>query len=629
MEDTTNDDIQEKQWTVAGVIAENERRNTMLKCDYNPLTGLGSCGERVRREVQGEGTVWLPEPMVGNEPAEVFDDLHLYRLARIRYDFEYWCATCVTIKDKITSRDVKFALNAPQRRVLAELERQRLARQPIRLIMLKARQWGGSTLVQIYMAWIQIVHHRNWNSVICGHLRDTSSVIRGIYSKLLDNYPEEFLDGGTKMQFKIFEKSRNASVITGRECLVVTASAQSQDAIRGYDIEMAHLSEVAFWPDTNRHSPDDLVRAVCGSVALEPDTIVVYESTANGIGSFFHTEWLRAKAGLSDKTAVFVPWYEIEIYRRHVEDAVAVWNAMDSYERDLWEGGRTLEMISWYHEKRKEYLSHVLMKSEYPSNDIEAFATTGRGVFDVNALCRLRAGCVAPAVIGDVTAKYKSLDNVGFAESSQGLMKVWKQPDANAVRSRYVVCVDVGGRSDKSDYSVIVVIDRHVVGEKPEVVAQWRGHIDHDLLAWKAAQVAQYYRNALLVIESNTLETENTEGNGGDYILDVIGSHYRNQYMRAPYRAGFHTNRKTKEQALYCLIAMVRDGGYIERDDEAVNEMNWYELKPNGSYGAMKGRHDDILMTRCIALKIIGQLNEKRLRLHSTQPELFMDSAFQ
>lgn len=62
-------------------------------------------------------------------------------------DFQTWCETCCTIKDKLTGRDIPFKLNAPQRRVLAILEADRLAGRPIRLIMLKARQWGGSTLI--------------------------------------------------------------------------------------------------------------------------------------------------------------------------------------------------------------------------------------------------------------------------------------------------------------------------------------------------------------------------------------------------------------------------------------------------------------------------------------------------
>ena len=49
---------------------------------------------------------------------------------------------------------------------------------------------------------------------------------------------------------------------------------------------------------------------------------------------------------------------------------------------------------------------------------------------------------------------------------------------------------------------------------------------------------------------------------------------------------------------------------YIERDNQAVNEMTNYEILPNGrSYGARKGCHDDILMTRAIGLQVI-ELNK-------------------
>ena len=43
-------------------------------------------------------------------------------------------------------------------------------------------------------------------------------------------------------------------------------------------------------------------------------TLVVMESTADGVGSFFHEEWGRACCGKSDKRPVFVPWHEIARY---------------------------------------------------------------------------------------------------------------------------------------------------------------------------------------------------------------------------------------------------------------------------------------------------------------------------
>ncbi|MEG1580760.1 MAG: hypothetical protein RR386_05825 [Bacteroidaceae bacterium] len=73
-------------------------------------------------------------------------------------------------------------------------------------------------------------------------------------------------------------------------------------------------------------------------------------------------------------------------------------------------------------------------------------------------------------------------------------------------------------------------------GDKPTIAAEWHGHIRHDLLAWKAAQISTFYKKALLVIESNTLETKDkdrdTDGNHTEYILNQIADVYDNLYSR-------------------------------------------------------------------------------------------------
>ena len=631
MENTT---IHNFDYSLAGLnaaLAENARRKSAKAVAYDPLTGLGCCGERRTVAIDfGGGDVrqlHLPvamlrahsalgaalEPGFAGVVANPFGTAEAFSRARIAHDFEYWCRVCATVTLKGLGREGPLALNAPQRRLAAELERQRLARQPIRVVLLKARQWGGSTLVQMYMAWMQLVVRTHWNSVICGHLRGTSAAIKGMYTRLLRRYPQVLLPGGVRPAFKRFEGCGSAHVVAGRDCLVVTGSAVSQEAIRGYDVSMAHLSEVAFWPDTTRHSPGDVMRGICGTVPLAPDTLIVLESTANGVGSYFHTLWLRACAGKGGYAPVFVPWHEIEGYSSPVADASALWTSLDDYERGLWERGCTLGQIAWYRAKRAEYATADQMMAEFPSTDIEAFAVTGRSVFAQADVEALRPGCRPPAFVGDVAASDGRLKGIALHADPNGRLKVWAMPQPSQLRSRYVVAVDVGGRSLKADYSVIAVLDRGEEPERsvPQVAAQWRGHTDHDLLAWKAAQLARLYDNALLVVESNTLETATSEGDGSRYIMHVIGRSYGNMYCRRQGKPGFQTNVHTKQQVIYGLIAAVRDGRIVERDHEALNELNCYELKPNGSYGAIRGRHDDILMTRAIGLHFVERLNAR------------------
>ena len=161
------------------------------------------------------------------------------------------------------------------------------------------------------------------------------------------------------------------------------------------------------------------------------------------------------------------------------------------------------------------------------------------------------------------------------------------------------------------------------------------GHTDHDLLAWNASQISTYYRKALLIVESNTIETERTEGENSGYILDEIADYYDNVYYRrsgegsTAMRPGFHTNRQTKPLIVNNLVAAVRDGSYTERDSGAVDELQTYERKPNGTFGAKDGHHDDILMTRCIGLFIAqemarnGGATSLRLSDHSAERKKF------
>ena len=285
--------------------------------------------------------------------------------------------------------------------------------------------------------------------------------------------------------------------------------------------------------------------------------------------------------------------------------------------------------LVYIHNKKAGKDDFAVMASEFPSDDVEAFVHSGSMVFDKYRVKKFERFCKQPQYIGEVYADgdegEDALSNLRFRADRQGLLSIWAMPETfegYEVVNRYLTVVDVGGRSNKADWSVIVVFDRLGMidgSEPPSVVAQWYGHCDIDQLAWRAAQIAAFYDNSLLVIESNTLETHDKERQveGGDqsqYILNQISDIYPNLYARkqsedeiregAPRKYGFHTNVSTKPMIISTLIKVVRDRLYIERDKRCLNEYNTYERKQNGAYGAITGKHDDLLMTRAIGLHI-------------------------
>ena len=206
------------------IIEENKRRLKKISAVYNPITGEGSTSVP-RCEVTISGfpieNMYLPTSMVAEEFVQQLQEhgaegylrevqntvpsnreiikLWLrFCLLRIRHDFEYWARTMTTIADKGKGRDTAFTLNRPQRTYLKAMEELRTGGKPIDIILLKARQWGGSTLTQLYMLWIQLVHKKNWNSVICGDIEKQSSIVAGMLAKVISRYPQ-WASGGKQL----------------------------------------------------------------------------------------------------------------------------------------------------------------------------------------------------------------------------------------------------------------------------------------------------------------------------------------------------------------------------------------------------------------------------------------------
>lgn len=612
------------QSEISDIIAENARRvSDAAAAGYDPLVGCPGHPWRVATRVPWElSTVYLPESMLRDPHYSGISCRLDYQRLRCIHDFEYWAAVCVPIYHKISCREVPFVLNSPQRVTLDELERQRRAGLPIRLILLKARQWGGSTLIQVYMAWIQILHRRHWNSIICSHVRNTSGALRSTIRRILRNYPPELWPfDDIRPSLSPWESMPATRIISGTESTVTITSTVAQDSIRGLPFSMAHLSEVAFWKDSDFLSPQEFTQSITGGIALTPYSLIVMESTANGSGNFFHSQWTAALSGHSPFAPVFVPWYTIEMYTLPCPDPHEFISRWTHRELHLWGLGLTVDQIYWYSMKAREFTSPEAFHAEYPTTAEEAFTATNYSVFDTASVERLRSRCQSPIDFDAACMRRPILRRLTPLISRDATLQLWDIPPADAAhcsRERFLVSVDVGGRSLSSDYSVITVFDRLgcAPGIVARVVAQWRGHTDHDILARYAETLARLYGDALLIVESNSLET--ASDTSSQYILEQLNDSYHNLYVRRSRdqargssfdtRVGFHTNRATKSASIANLIRLVRDGLYQENSPDALNEMLTYQVTPSGAYSAKRGFHDDILITRAIALYVLADL---------------------
>lgn len=616
---------------VKTILKENEKRKSKLFEHYDPIMGVGSPIPRVPVFYyrQNKTPVMIPATMQGTDKYEQIkghksiehaaiangQDLEMlinsFQEVRMDHDFEFWALTCAKIKPKAGGDLIKFLLNPSQRKLLGVLEEMRRENLPIRVILLKARQWGGSTLVQIYMSWIQLRHKINWNSLIAAHINQAATNIRHMYKTLVDYYPL------AKYTLSPFSGTTNIKIIKERSNKITIGSMQTPESIRSDDIAMFHASEVGLWKKTDGKEPEDLMQSALGTLLDIPYTVAVLESTAKGVGNYFHRTWTAAKRKENGFVPVFVAWFEIPMYMKAFdseEDKIEFIMSMDGYELSLVTEGATIEGIHWYRGKLGSMNGNRWrMCSEFPTNHVEAFQSTGRRFFSPevvnNARSFNRPALYQAQIFANAIKGPESLKNIQLKKVNNGELSIWIEPEVNdqeKVLDRYLVTVDIGGRSEKSDDSIIKVFDRYwmMEGGAMEVAAVWAGHVDFDHLAWLAVQICKIYDNALMAPEINKMreDTQNTEGDNFYTLVDEISDDYDNIFCRTspekirqgiPAAYGFHMNSSTKPMVMNALNAAYRDSQLFEFDERACDQADTYEVKDNGSLGAVEGQHDD------------------------------------
>lgn len=355
-------------------------------------------------------------------------------LRRLRDDHEFFAANAVTIVDKSGSV-VPFIYKEPQRRFTQALEAQRDAGQPMRGIVLKARQIGFSTQAQgmLIQRATTRPHH---NALVAAHSGKTVGALfrmgKGIYGRLPSEIrPRIAYDNNSQGRQYIHwgEASRNLrhQGIVGLESSYTVATAKEAQDGRGLTFRTVHLSEVAFWDG------EGMMLGVAQAVPDDPDTLIVMESTANG-ENFFKDFWDAAVAGENGYLPFFTPWFEEPGYRRPFAneldrdefrarlgegEAGADEKKLQGLIRAYW-GEHTdltsaelddlvLEFLHWrrWAIAAKTLRSVEKFHQEYPSTPEEAFLSTGRKVFAAAHVARVRKNVEATDPVS------KTFENTG------------------------------------------------------------------------------------------------------------------------------------------------------------------------------------------------------------------------
>jgi len=340
-------------------------------------------------------------------------------LDKLRTDFPYFARKCLKIRTK--KGDITpLILNKAQVYFYERVQAQLRKIGKVRLVVVKGRQQGLSTVIQGYCFW-KTIFNKGVRTYILTHEKESTGNLFGMTKRFYEHFP-------LKDYMHTKEDSSTSLYFEGRESGYKIGTAGNKAVGRGQTIQLFHGSEAAFWQHASEHAA-----GILQAIPDEADTFVVFESTANGIGNFFYDKYKDCLEPDSEYELVFIPWYWQAEYSRPIDNNFHVFDE----EIDLVEMyGLTKEQLNWRRLKIRELHTTgvdgaLKFKQEYPNDAEEAFiATSYDSYLDVVRIKKAMAynEFIEPygALILGVDPSGSGKDKTGFAmRRGRQLIKAW------------------------------------------------------------------------------------------------------------------------------------------------------------------------------------------------------------
>lgn len=498
----------------------------------------------------------------------------------------------VKIRDK-SGKIIDFKLNEPQQRLYNIIKEQKALHKPVRIIILKARQMGFSTLTESIL-FKETATKFNVNAGIVAHKEEATTNLFNMSKRIYDNLPDEMKPSKKSSNAKelIFDNDKGTGLKSKIKCMTAGADGVG----RSDTFNILHISEYAFWPGDKKLTLIGLLQAV----PYLDNTMVIMESTANGYEDFEEI-WTKAERGENDFIPLFVGWNELKEYAIPYTGF-----ELTDEEKELQKKfNLSLEQLTW----RRWCINNNcggdirLFKQEYPITPREAFIVSGETVFDTEKLINRLNVLEKPLKTGFFIYKYdgNTISDIKWQNDKNGFINIYQVPDSPKV-SNYCIGGDTSG--DGSDY-----FTGHVLDAKTGVqVAALRKQFDPDEYTKQMYCLGKYYKNALIGIESNFDSFPIRE-------LQRLG--YTNQYVRESIdsytgkmekKFGFRTTSLTRPTIISRLIEIVREHTETINDKETIEELLTIVRNEKGRIEAPVGGHDDMMMGLAIAHEIRNQV---------------------
>lgn len=466
-------------------------------------------------------------------------------------DYPYYSKNLLKIQTK--DNELKpFDLNRAQLLVWNEIKRLRAQGIPPRIVILKSRQLGFTTLGQGILTWD--AHRRPLvQNLMLAHKTEAAQNILRMTKRFLDNMPEAPPNATPGFPWRPIIVNRSKNELRFAHDSSIEVAVAGEGGGRSYTSTGVHMSEFAFYDDA-----DGTFTAVMQAVPDTVESLVIVESTPNGWGNTFHQLWLNARSGESEFVPIFIPWFWDPNYRRKPAVPRERWSDEEIALADR--VGLDGNQIAWrrYCLNTKCNSDRDIFDQEYGEDEHRTFLSSGRRVIEADHVqhyqeqadaYRLSPTAAAPSEIVTTDDPRKPRIEV----ISNGRLTILRPP---VPRHLYSAGVDISSGDKGSDPCDIAILNRHTLN----VDALWHGRQPPEMLAVTATSLAWHYNEALMNPEANA--------DGSMFIYRTLEIGYPNLYMRrtsedsvakrVTEKVGYYTSAANKKHIVNCVREWAR-----------------------------------------------------------------------
>ena len=501
---------------------------------------------------------------------------------------------------------ISLVLNEPQLRLYEIIREQWQLGKPVRIIILKARQMGFSTLTAAIIFWMAATAC-NVRCMLVAHTDEATRNIFAMIRRFYENLPPQIrpMQRASNAQELTFDRpTRYKGKAKGLGSSIRCATAGGEGIGRSFTLKALHLSEFAWWPGDKLETLSGLLQAVPD----EAGTLVVIESTAKGFDEF-KKQWDNAvsnqKAGIEGFIPVFFAWHEMKEYRRRVPPGFQ----RTAEEEQLAETfGLCDEQLAWRRWCIAINCGGDIDKfhQEYPATPDEAFIPTGRCAFDKKALVLRRKQVQSETweygvfrICYSITGKIESWK---WEPEEGGPIRIRKMPEQGVP---YVLGGDTAGTGSN-------MFAAHVLDNRTgEQVAVLHHQFGERMFAEQMYCLGMYFNTALIGVEINYSTYP-------EMLLEELG--YPRLYVRQRLdnftgkmvdAFGFETTTRSRPVIIDGLKDVAKQALETITDYDTLGEMLTFVYDEKWKPQAENGENDDLVMSLAIAHYIRPQQTTK------------------